>query len=166
LNLPVFLSKYQVMKTYGRVEVYFHTFLISALNGNKWSASGSGRFTPRERVPGTHWIGPQSRSGCCGEEETLSLWVKQPGREADHSYPSSAVVKECVVLYLHSPNTSSWRGAELKKKEHRNNFTFYLCLESKPGGQIRSLVTVLTELSRYLLPIGPTMVIICIVERF
>jgi hypothetical protein len=33
----------------------------------------------------------------------LSLWVKQPGREADHLPPSSAEVKECVELYLHSP---------------------------------------------------------------
>jgi hypothetical protein len=37
--------------------------------------------------------------------------VKQPGREADHSLPSSAEVKECVDLYLHSLNTPSWRGA-------------------------------------------------------
>jgi hypothetical protein len=28
--------------------------------------------------------------------------VKRPGREADHSPPSSAEVKECVELYLHS----------------------------------------------------------------
>jgi hypothetical protein len=41
----------------------------------------------------------------------LSLGVKRPGREADHSTPSSAEVKECVGLYLHSPNNPSWRGA-------------------------------------------------------
>jgi hypothetical protein len=41
----------------------------------------------------------------------LSLGVKRPGREADHSPPSSVEVRECVELYLHSPNTSSWRGA-------------------------------------------------------
>jgi hypothetical protein len=35
--------------------------------------------------------------------EVLSLGVKRPGREADHSPPSSAEVKECVELYLHSP---------------------------------------------------------------
>jgi hypothetical protein len=34
-------------------------------------------------------------------------------READHSPPSSAEVKEWVELYLHSPNTPSWRGAQL-----------------------------------------------------
>jgi hypothetical protein len=43
--------------------------------------------------------------------EDLSLGVKRPGREADHSPPSSAEVKEWVELYLHSPNTPSWRGA-------------------------------------------------------
>jgi hypothetical protein len=35
--------------------------------------------------------------------EALSLGAKRPRREADHSPPSSAVVKVCVELYLHSP---------------------------------------------------------------
>jgi hypothetical protein len=35
------------------------------------------------------------------------------GREADHSPPSGAEVKEWVELYFHSPNTPSWRGAQL-----------------------------------------------------
>jgi hypothetical protein len=33
----------------------------------------------------------------------LSLGVKRPGLEADHSSPSSAEIKEYVALYLHSP---------------------------------------------------------------
>jgi hypothetical protein len=37
----------------------------------------------------------------------LSLEVKRPGREADHSRPSSAKVNERVELYLHSTNTPS-----------------------------------------------------------
>jgi hypothetical protein len=41
---------------------------------------------------------------------TLSLGVKRPGRETDHSHPSSAEVKECVELYLHSPNMPLWRS--------------------------------------------------------
>jgi hypothetical protein len=45
------------------------------------------------------------------------------GREADHSPPSSAEVKEWVELYFRSPNTPSWHGAQ---GEHRDNFTFYL----------------------------------------
>jgi hypothetical protein len=52
---------------------------------------------------------------------TLSLGVKRPGREADHSPPSSAEVKEWVELYLRSPNTPSWHGAKLK---HGDNITF------------------------------------------
>jgi hypothetical protein len=45
--------------------------------------------------------------------------VKWPGRKAHHSPPSSAEVKECVELYLRSPNKPSWRGAQWK---HRDNF--------------------------------------------
>jgi hypothetical protein len=52
------------MKTYGEVEVYLHAFLSSALDGGEWSASRPGRFTPRERAPGTHciggWVGPRA----------------------------------------------------------------------------------------------------------
>jgi hypothetical protein len=32
-------------------------FFTSVLDGGEWSASRHGRFTPRERAPGTHWIG-------------------------------------------------------------------------------------------------------------
>jgi hypothetical protein len=52
----------------------------------------------------------------------LSVGVKRPGREEDHSPPTTAEVKECVQLYLHSSNTPTWCGAQLKKK-HRDNFT-------------------------------------------
>jgi len=40
----------------------------------------------------------------------LSLRAKRPGREADHSPPSSTEIEECVELYLHSPSTPSWPG--------------------------------------------------------
>jgi hypothetical protein len=46
----------------------------------------------------------------------LFVGVKRPGREANHSPPFSAEVKECVEIYLHSPNTPSWRGAQKKAK--------------------------------------------------
>jgi hypothetical protein len=39
------------------------------------------------------------------------LGVKRSICEPDHLPPSSTEVKECVELYLHSPNTSSWGGA-------------------------------------------------------
>jgi hypothetical protein len=50
----------------------------------------------------------------------LSLGVNRSEREADHSPPSSAEIKECVELYLQSPNTPSWCCAQLN---HRDNFT-------------------------------------------
>jgi hypothetical protein len=37
----------------------------------------------------------------------LSLWVNLLGREVDHSPPSSAEVKECAALFVHSPSTHS-----------------------------------------------------------
>jgi hypothetical protein len=44
-----------------------------------------------------------------------------PEREADHSLPSNAEVKNDGVIPL-LPHTSSWRGAYLIKS--RDNFTF------------------------------------------
>jgi hypothetical protein len=41
------------MKTYCGVEVQLHAFLNSALDGDEWSTSRPGRFTPRERARGT-----------------------------------------------------------------------------------------------------------------
>jgi hypothetical protein len=41
----------------------------------------------------------------------LSLGVKRPRRETDHSPPSSAEVKRMRGAILLLPNTSSWRGA-------------------------------------------------------
>jgi hypothetical protein len=52
----------------------------------------------------------------------LSLGVKRPGRETNHSPPSSAEVKECVELYLHYP--IRLHGVVLSQQKHRDNFTF------------------------------------------
>jgi len=44
--------------------------LTPALDGGECSASCTGRFIPRERAPGTHWMGGRSeRRG----EEKISL---------------------------------------------------------------------------------------------
>jgi hypothetical protein len=63
--------------------------------------------------------------------EALSLGVKRPGREADHSHPSNAEVKECVELYLHSPNKPSWLGAQLKHRDNLYCLWSYFSLTSR-----------------------------------
>jgi hypothetical protein len=62
---------------------------------------------------------------------SLSLGVKLPRREADSSLPSSAEVKEYRELYLHFPNTPSWRGSQLKKNTG-TPFTVENALLNKP----------------------------------
>jgi hypothetical protein len=56
------------------MELKLHAFLDlgSALDGGKWSASRPGRFIPRERAPGTHWIG-----GRAGPITGLDVVVKR-----------------------------------------------------------------------------------------
>jgi hypothetical protein len=46
--------------------------LTSALDVGEWSASRPGRFTPRERAPGTHWIG-----GWVGPSAVLDAVMKR-----------------------------------------------------------------------------------------
>jgi hypothetical protein len=62
--------------------------------------------------------------------------AKRPGREADHSPPSSVKVEECVELYLHSPNTVPWRGADLKAQ---GQLYLYLYLYVQYGGPVNFL---------------------------
>jgi hypothetical protein len=60
------------VKVYEGVDVQMQVFLISALVGREWSASGPGRFTDGERVPryplDMRPGGPQNRPGRRGEK--------------------------------------------------------------------------------------------------
>jgi hypothetical protein len=49
--------------------------LTSALDGGEWSAPYPGCFTPKERAPGTHWIGGwvDPRAGPDTVEKNLAL---------------------------------------------------------------------------------------------
>jgi hypothetical protein len=62
--------------------------------------AGAGKFLFTTR-PERLWGPPSLLSN--GYQGGLSLGVKRPGREAHHSPPSSAEVKEWVEVYLHSP---------------------------------------------------------------
>jgi hypothetical protein len=71
--------------------------------------AGAGNFSLHHRV----------QNGSGAHPTSYPMGTKGPfpwrlGCEADLSHLSSAEVKECMELYLHSPNTPSWRGAQLK----------------------------------------------------
>jgi hypothetical protein len=51
------LTKHNAMKAYWVSGGSSTHSLTSALHGGEWSASCPGRFTPRERASGSHWIG-------------------------------------------------------------------------------------------------------------
>jgi len=56
------------------VEVQIHSLFTSALDGGKWSASRSGRFTPgaQSQYPMNMRLGgPQGRAGRFGENKNL-----------------------------------------------------------------------------------------------
>jgi hypothetical protein len=65
-----------------------HSF-TSALDGGEWSASRPGRFIPRERAAGTHWIG-----GWVGHRAVLDAVVKRkiPGPRWE-SNPRTPIVQ-------------------------------------------------------------------------
>jgi hypothetical protein len=83
------------MKKYWGVKVYLHAFLTSALDGGEWSALRPGRFTPRERAPGTPWIG-----GWVGSRAVLDTVVKRkissPRRESN---PRTLTVQPITQRY-------------------------------------------------------------------
>jgi hypothetical protein len=66
--------------------------LTSALNGSEWSASRSGRFTPRKIAPGTRWIG-----GWVGPRAVLDAVVKRIPR-IHNLNPFSSFGDEICVL--------------------------------------------------------------------
>jgi hypothetical protein len=53
----------------------------------------------------------------------LSPGVERPGREADHSPPTSAESRKCGSIHA-LPHTPSWRSAKLVK--HRDNFIYIM----------------------------------------
>jgi hypothetical protein len=53
------------------------------------------------------------------------------GREADHSPPSSAEVKEWVELYFHSLSTPSWHGVQLGGAQGQLYLVTYSSLRCK-----------------------------------
>jgi hypothetical protein len=84
----------------GQRQLYLH----NNNNNNRGSrvrfTAEAGNFSLHRRVQNGSGAHPASYPV---GTRALSLGVKRPGREADHSSASSAEVKERVELYTHSP---------------------------------------------------------------
>jgi hypothetical protein len=69
--------------------------MVSALDGDEWSASRPGRFTPREKALAIHWIG-----GWVGPRAVLDAVVKRkipsPRRESN---PRAPIVQPVAQRY-------------------------------------------------------------------
>jgi hypothetical protein len=104
--VPVtFLTEHHAMKVYCGVTHY----LTSALDGGKWSASRPGRFTLRERAPGTHWIG-----GWVGPRAVLDAVLKRkiPNSRWECN-PRTPIVQPVAQRYTDWDNTALHRYALL-----------------------------------------------------
>jgi hypothetical protein len=101
------------MKAYGGVDAQIHISLTSALAGGEWSSSRPGSIIPRERAPGTHWIGAWvgPRAGMDEMEKTKffilpGLELRLLGRPARSQslyrlrYPGSYLYKY-IYIYIY-----------------------------------------------------------------
>jgi hypothetical protein len=95
-------------------------WMIGVVGFHSWLGLGIFLFTTVSRTA----LGPTQPHIQWAAPGALCLGVKQLGCEADHSLPSSAEVKECMELHLHSQYTS-WCGAQLKKKEAQGQLYLY-----------------------------------------
>jgi hypothetical protein len=68
--------------------------LTSALDGGEWSASRPYRFTPRERGPGTHWIG-----GWVGPRAVLDAVKGNIPNSRRESNPRTPIVQPVAQRY-------------------------------------------------------------------
>jgi hypothetical protein len=92
----VLLTDHHDMKAYLAEWRYSSTHsLTSALDGGEWSASCPGRFTPKERAPGTHWIG-----GSVGPRAVLHAVAKKkiPSLRLE-SNPRTLIVQPLAQRY-------------------------------------------------------------------
>jgi hypothetical protein len=114
------------MKAYWGSGGIAETFLTSAQDGGEWAASRPGRLTPRERAPGTHWIG-----GWVGPRAGLDAVVKRtfPSFCRDSNLPIIQLVAQRYTTELtRLIEVITWilrsRGLHVNfKQRYRNRFT-------------------------------------------
>jgi hypothetical protein len=86
--------------------------MTSALDADEWSASLAGRFTHRERDPGTHWIGgwvnprafldavvKRKIPGCCHRESNPRTPIVQPVAQRYTDWAITTLTTPPYLLY-------------------------------------------------------------------
>jgi hypothetical protein len=85
-------------------------FLSSAQNGGEWSASRSGRLTPGEIAPGTHWIwgwvGPRVGLDTAEKRKIIPRRESNPGRLARRYTDSSSSSPTTTINNKYNNNNS------------------------------------------------------------
>jgi hypothetical protein len=87
-----------------------YSFLTSALDGGEWSASRPGRTLPREKIPGTLWIGGWAglRAGLDTEEKSFRLcWGSNLGRPV---CSQNTILTELPQFNIKLTQTCLWKG--------------------------------------------------------
>jgi hypothetical protein len=108
--------------------------LISALDGGEWSASRPGRSTPRERAPGTYWIG-----GWVYLRAVLEAVVKRIPSSLRESNPRTPIVQPVAQHY------TNWAITALIRMGNRVKCVDWIRLV-QGGDQWRSLVNTMMNL--------------------
>jgi hypothetical protein len=87
------LTKHHAMKTYWESGGIAPRILDLELDVGEWSATRLGRFTPRERTPGTHriggWVGPRAVP-----DSVVKRKIPSPLRESNPSTPTVQLVAQ------------------------------------------------------------------------
>jgi hypothetical protein len=102
-KLSLWLIKHYAMKMYGGVNVQFYAFLPSVLDLSEWSISHHGRFNPRKKAPGSHWMGgrvnPKAGLGATQNRNiSRSAGDRTPISRPYSSHFDSPCVRLCVYV--------------------------------------------------------------------
>jgi hypothetical protein len=96
--LSLWLIKHHAMKTYWRSGGIAPRILELGTRG-EWSTSRPGRFTPRDRAPGTNWIGgwvgPRA-----GLDAVAKIKVPCPNRKSNSSRPARSLFTDRLSYLL------------------------------------------------------------------
>jgi hypothetical protein len=107
--------------------------LTSTLDGGEWSVSRPDRFTPKERAPGTNWIG-----GWVGHRAGMDAVVKRIPSPHRKSKPRTPIIQPLAQRYTDWAKKK--RTLEMRNDRHH---TYFLLLRPR----FRIVILICTKFS-------------------